>query len=47
MYIFLEDRNVLARFNEIPSLTFKTLRKLSIKKQLKITKGNNSNSIGP
>ena len=44
--ICLEDRNVFARFNEIPSTT-KILRKLSIQKSLRITKGNNSNSIGP
>ena len=41
---YLKDRNVVARFDEIPS---KILRKLSIPKILRITKGNNSNSIGP
>ena len=39
---------MFARFYEIPSMTlFKILRKLSIQKSLRITKGNNSNSIGP
>ena len=32
---------MFARFDEIPSMTFKILRKLSIQKPLKITKGNN------
>ena len=45
--ICLEDRYVFARFDEIPSITLKILRKLYIQKPLRITKGNYSNSISP
>ena len=45
--MYLSYKNVIARFDEIPSMTLKILRILSIQKPLKITKGNNSNSIGP
>ena len=43
--IHLENRNVFARFDEIP--LFKIYRKLPIQKPFRITKGDNSNSICP
>ena len=45
--ICLVDRNVFARFDKILLIALKILRKLSIQKPFRITKGNNSKSIGP
>ena len=45
--ICLEDRNVFARFDEIPSTTLLDIKETVYTKSLRITKGNNSNSIGP
>ena len=45
--ICLEERNVFARFDEIPSMILYDIKETVYKKPLRITKGNNSYSIGP
>ena len=47
--ICLEDRDVFARFDEIPSMNLQDIKETVYTKEkpLRITKGNNSNSIGP
>ena len=37
--ICLEDRNVFARFHEIPSMTLQDIKETVYKKPLRITKG--------